>query len=106
MNNRFTCEGIPGKTIWDSQINNIKVESDKNSMQYGTKSYFRIERNLEKVTDNQNTKNNDVKGMEQYLKSHSKQLRSIVKLAEVKPWIMNGVSLIKQSKWNVLYFRS
>jgi hypothetical protein len=81
-----------------------KIDSQKVSIQACSISYFRLGKNVEKNYFRQKNSKvampSIVKGADHYIKSRSKQVRPSVKLAEIQPFGLNGVSIIKNSKLN------
>ena len=78
------------------------LKRNKGSIQNSSRSYFRLGKNVERNHfKGKNTKASMptvVKGADKYLKSRSKPVRASVKLAEIRPVGLNGVSVINQSK--------
>ena len=70
-------------------LNKSKLENDKSSIQYSSRSYFRLGKNVEKnffKDRNQPTSMPEmVKGAESFLKSRSKPVRTSVKVSEIMP---------------------
>ena len=106
MTRPFLDKRKVGKTAYEPEINNIKLDndqkpiSDKYSIQASSRSYFRLGKNVEQNFQNphQTSESSLVRGVDKYLKSHSKQVRPSVKLSEVQPCMINGISMMKQSK--------
>lgn len=79
--------------------NKLKLENDKTSIQYSSRSYFRlgknVERNFFKDRNHQPSSMPEmVKGAENFLKSRSKPARTSVKISEIRP-VMIGEGLLQ-----------
>jgi hypothetical protein len=103
----FRIKKFPDHNL-ESKISDIKIDnqhkhkSQKGSIQASSRSYFRLGKNVERdiLVDNKHnisriTMPAIVKGVDQYIKSRSKQIRAAVKLSEVQPFGLNGVSMQK-----------
>lgn len=86
---------------------NSKVSENKNSIQHSSRSYFRLGKNIERnffKDKNQNVSMPGiVKGAESFLKSRSKPIRTSVKISEIRPIGLTGVTIINQSKFMWLW---
>lgn len=78
------------------------LKENKGSIQNSSRSYFRLGKNVERNHFKEKSSKvwmpTVVKGADKYLKSRSKPIRASVKLAEIRPMGLNGVSVINQSK--------
>lgn len=78
------------KLIKRNELNKAKLDNDKTSVQYSSRSYFRlgknVERNFFKERNHQPASMPEmVKGAENFLKSRSKPARTSVKITEIRP---------------------